>query len=62
MVLQRLVDSGNTVIIIEHNIDVIKTADYVIDLGLKGAIWEEFDSQRPASKWRPRRAAIPGNI
>ena len=40
MVLQRLVDSGNTVIIIEHNIDVIKTADYVIDLGPEGAIWE----------------------
>jgi excinuclease ABC subunit A len=32
-VLNRLVDSGNTVIIIEHNLDVIKTADYLIDLG-----------------------------
>ena len=35
-VLNRLVSSGNTVIIIEHNLDVIKTADYVIDLGPEG--------------------------
>jgi excinuclease ABC subunit A len=35
-VLQRLVTSGNTVILIEHNLDVIKTADYVIDLGPEG--------------------------
>lgn len=35
-VLSRLVDSGNTIVIIEHNLDVIKTADYVIDLGPEG--------------------------
>ncbi len=35
-VLQRIVDSGNTVIVIEHNLDVIKTADYIIDLGPEG--------------------------
>jgi excinuclease ABC subunit A len=35
-VLHRLVDSGNTVLIIEHNLDVIKTADHVIDLGPEG--------------------------
>ena len=35
-VLGRLVDSGNTVVVIEHNLDVIKTADYVIDLGPEG--------------------------
>ena len=34
--LNRLVDSGNTVVVIEHNLDVIKTADYIIDLGPEG--------------------------
>ncbi len=35
-VLQRFVDNGNTVIVIEHNMDIIKTSDYVIDLGPEG--------------------------
>ena len=35
-VLQRLVDNGNTVVVIEHNLDVIKVADYIIDLGPEG--------------------------
>ena len=35
-VLQKLVEGGNTVIVIEHNLDVIKTADYIIDLGPEG--------------------------
>ena len=35
-VLQTLVDAGNTVVFIEHNLDVIKTADYLIDLGPEG--------------------------
>lgn len=37
-VLNRLVDSGNTVVVIEHNLDVIKTADYIIDIGPEGGI------------------------
>ena len=35
-VLKKLVDAGNTVLVIEHNLDVIKTADYLIDLGPEG--------------------------
>ena len=35
-VLHRLVDSGNTVLVIEHNLDVIKTADYILDMGPEG--------------------------
>lgn len=35
-VLQRLVNEGNTVVVIEHNLDIIKVADYVIDMGLEG--------------------------
>ena len=35
-VLQKLVDAGNTIVLIEHNLDVIKTADHLIDLGPEG--------------------------
>ncbi len=35
-ILQRLVDKGNTVVLIEHNLDIVKTADYVIDIGPEG--------------------------
>ena len=35
-ILQRIVDNGDTVIIIEHNLDIIKVADYIIDLGPEG--------------------------
>jgi len=35
-VLHRLTDAGNTVIVIEHNLDVIKTADWIVDLGPEG--------------------------
>lgn len=35
-ILQRLVDSGNSIVVIEHNLDIIKTADYIIDLGPEG--------------------------
>ena len=35
-VLQRIVDNGDTVLVIEHNLDVIKCADYIIDIGPEG--------------------------
>ena len=35
-VLNRLVDKGNTIVVIEHNLDVVKVADYIIDIGLEG--------------------------
>jgi len=35
-ILQRFVNGGNTVVVIEHNLDVIKTADYIIDMGIEG--------------------------
>ncbi len=34
--LQRLVDAGNTIVVIEHNLDVIKSADWIIDMGPEG--------------------------
>ena len=36
IVLQRLVENGDSVLVIEHNLDVIKTADYILDLGPEG--------------------------
>ena len=34
--MQKLADAGNTLVVIEHNLDVIKTADYIVDLGPEG--------------------------
>jgi excinuclease ABC subunit A len=52
-VLDRLVDAGNTVIVIEHNLDVIKTADWIIDLGPEGGP----DGGRIVAQGTPERVA-----
>jgi excinuclease ABC subunit A len=62
-VIHRLRDQGNTVVIIEHNLDVIKTADWVIDLGRKAARAAARSSPRarPSRSRRPRPAS-PASI
>ena len=63
-VLGRLVDHGNTVVVIEHNLDVIKTADWIVDLGPEGGAaaggwwrpalrrrWRRSPGRSPASTW-----------
>ena len=55
-VLQHLVSLGNSVVVIEHNLDVIKNADFVIDIGLEGGVkgGNIVDSGTPkevASRW-----------
>jgi excinuclease ABC subunit A len=57
-VLGRLVDLGNTVLVIEHNLDVIKTADWIIDLGPEGG---EAGGQIMAAGTPEEIAATPGN-
>jgi excinuclease ABC subunit A len=52
--LQRLVDSGNTVLVIEHNMDVVKTADWVIDLGPEGG----DDGGRVVATGPPAKVAL----
>ncbi len=62
-VLNKLVDRGNTVIVIEHNLDVVKMADYVIDLGKEGGKAEEiFCFQELPKCLLTVRKAIPENI
>ena len=57
-VLHRLVDRGNTVLVIEHTLDVIKTADWVVDLGPEGGTRGGFivASGTPETVARSRRA------
>ena len=45
-VLHRLRDHGNTVVVIEHNLDVIKTADWIVDLGPEGGARRRHDHRR----------------
>ena len=59
-VLQKLVDAGDTVVVIEHNLDVIKTADHIIDLGPEGAYAAVPLSVRARRNKSPKwKAVIP---
>ena len=62
-VLQRLVDSGNTVLVIEHNLDVIKQADWMVDLGPEGGeAGGEIDRRRHARGRRRGRGVVHGRV
>ena len=62
-VLQRLVDSGNTVLVIEHNLDVIKQADWLVDLGPEGGeAGGEIDRGRHARGGRGGRRVVHGPV
>ena len=71
-VLQRLVDGGNTVVVIEHHRDVIKNADWVIDLGpgagdqggyiVAAGIPEEIAKENASATGQYLRRVLPGNI
>ena len=58
-ILRRLSDGGNTVVVIEHNLDVIKTADYIIDIGPEAATREELSLPKELpKKWQKARFPI----
>jgi len=57
-VLQRLADAGNTIIVIEHNLDVIKSADWIVDLGPEGGAGRRRDRLRGHARAGRRRPAL----
>lgn len=62
-VLQKLRDQGNTIVVIEHNLDVIKTADWIIDLGPEGVMVEENCWRKARRRTLlPAATPSPGNI
>ncbi len=58
-VLHQLRDAGNTIVVIEHNLDVIKTADWIIDMGPEGGAGGGYvvRHRAPPSRWRPIQTA-----
>ena len=62
LVLGRLVDQGNTVLVIEHNLDVIKTADWLVDMGPEGGNrGGSWSPRAPPRRSRPTRTATPAS-
>ena len=62
-ILRRLSDGGNTVVVIEHNLDVIKTADYIIDMGPEGGDGGgTVIAQERRKRWRRYRSPTPDSM
>ncbi|MCO5216599.1 MAG: hypothetical protein M9950_10685 [Thermomicrobiales bacterium] len=59
VVLQRLADAGNTVLVIEHNLDIIKSADWIVDLGPEGGCrWRSDHCRRHAGGYHRREGVL----